>query len=454
MATLPFFVQEGLMSHSGKKISDKNENSNVVLDQWIIVDAHNDTMMKVVDPENYSPTVDIGQPTTFHIDLPKMRAGNVKIAYFAAYTLDHGTFEKNNNMILASINALQFTENNNKDCFCVATSYSEIEKTIQSNHRIGIQTIEGAYAFTESNMNNLLQQYSDLGVKVIAPVWNHSNTIGEGTLAQFVDGTPSSGGLTKLGREFIGAMNEKGIVIDVSHMNERTFWDAIHLSKLPLIASHSGASVIKPHVRNLTDEQLKAIAEKDGVINVVFCRYFIGDENAGVSELVDHIDHIVKTVGIRHVGLGSDFDGATMPVDLQDISQVGKIIETLESRGYQSDDIGFILGGNNLRVLKCHDKPLQTVGKMKGALTIEKKQEFYRILLPLEEEVINKSDLKNMKIKCIFDGLLKPIEWHSDTNYLEVILEKSIQEPFHVITFELNTPDGERYFCTRVVELR
>lgn len=447
------------MSHSGKKISAENEHSNAILDQWIIVDAHNDTMMKVVNPENYAPTVDIGKPTTFHIDLPKMRAGNVKIAYFAAYTSDHGSFEKNNNMILASINALQFTENNNKDLFCIATSYREIEKAIHTNQRIGIQTIEGAYAFTESNMNNLLQQYTDLGVKVIAPVWNYSNSIGEGTLAQFVDGTPSNGGLTKLGSEFITAMNEKGIVIDVSHMNERTFWDAIHLSKLPLIASHSGASVIKPHVRNLTDEQLKAIAEKDGVINVVFCRYFIGDENAGVSELVDHIDHIVKTVGIRHVGLGSDFDGATMPVDLEDISQVGKIIETLLSRGYQSDDIACILGGNNLRVLKCHDKPIQNVGKMKGAISIEKTNAFYRILLPLGEEMINRLNLNNMTIRCIFDGQIKPIEWQSDSNYLEMIieksvLEKSIQEPFHAITFELNAPDGERYFCTRVVELR
>ena len=424
------------------------------LDQWIIVDAHNDTMMKVVNPENYAPSVDIGQSTDFHIDLPKMRAGNVKIAYFAAYTSDHGSFEKNNNMILASINALQFTEKNNNETFCVATSYSDIEKAIQTDQRIGIQTIEGAYAFTDSNMIHLLQQYADLGVKVIAPVWNFSNSIGEGTLAQYVDGSPSHGGLTNLGRTFISTMNERGIVIDVSHMNERTFWDVIHLSKMPVIASHSGANVIKPHVRNLTDEQLKAIAEKDGVINVVFCRYFIGDENAGISELVDHIDHIVRTVGIRHVGLGSDFDGATMPVDLQDISQMGKLIETLVNRGYQNEDIGLILGGNNLRVLKCHDKLHQTTGKLNVTLTIEETQGFYRILLPIEDEVLEISQSSSTNINGIFDGILKPIKWRSDSNCLEMILEKPILEPYHVVTFELNTPDGVRYFCTRVVELR
>jgi len=444
----------GPMIEKAESKSDKAQ----LIGKRMIVDAHNDTMMKVVDPNTFAPKVDIGQPTVFHIDLPKMIEGNVSIAYFAAYTTDLGSFEKNNNMLLASMNALEFTELSNKANFCKARSFDAIEKALEINQRVGIQTIEGAYAFNEENLINLMQQYDDLGVKVIAPVWNYSNAIGEGTLEQYIDGTVSCGGLTELGQEFVGKMNQLGIIIDVSHMNERTFWDTIKFSQMPLIASHSGASTINKHIRNLTDDQIRALAEKDGVINVVFCRYFIGDEHAGVSELVDHIDHIVKVVGIRHVGLGSDFDGATMPVDLEDISQIYKIADMLEQRGYKEDEIQLILGKNNLRVLKIHDEKRLKQVPLEGEVLIDKRKESLLIQLKINEEAFKLVIQENLKVKGVFDGIEIPVNINFSTNRLDLMINESIVEPYHVLTVSFIDKsimnEGVRYFCTRIVELR
>ena len=423
-------------------------------EKMIVVDAHNDTMMKVVGSETLHPVVDIGQETPFHIDLPKMRKGQVNIAYFAAFTTDFGNIEKNNSTILASINALKYTEMLNPDTFCVAKDYAQLESALAEGKRIGIQTIEGGYAFSQENANHLLSQYGDLGVKVIALLWNYSNAIGEGNLEQYLDETPSEGGLTDFGKWIVTEMENRDMIVDVSHMNERTFWDTVKISKRPIIASHSGSAALKPHGRNLTDEQLLAIAKLGGVINVVFCRYFIGDEHSGVSELVDHIEHIVRVVGDDHVGLGSDFDGATMPVDLVDISEMGKVKIELEKRGFTQEAIRKIMGLNNLRVLKM----TMSTPKLSKEWSVDVAHGLYgnmdAIWLTLDQESFQMITDQDVEVRCLFDGHEIECYIHHDTRQIVAYLEQNVKEPYHVVTFEMTLEDGIRYFCTEVLALK
>ncbi len=422
--------------------------------KMIIIDAHNDTMMKVVDPETLKPVVDIGLDTPFHIDLPKMRKGQVSIAYFAAYTTDYGNLEKNNSTILASINALKFTESLNPEAFCIAKDYEQLENALAADKRIGIHTIEGGYALSQENAKYLLNQYEDLGVKAIALLWNFSNAIGEGNLDQYRDESPSQGGLTDFGKWIIPEMEAREILVDVSHMNERTFWDTIKVSEKPIIASHSGASTVKPHARNLSDDQLRAIAKSGGVVNVVFCRYFIGDVDSGVSVLVDHIEHIVKIIGDDSVGLGSDFDGATMPVDLVDISEMGKIKDELEKRGFEEPSIRKILGLNNLRILKA----IMSTPKKNKIWDVKIEQGQYggmdAVRLTLDETTFTDVFESEAEVKCIFDGLELECFIHPESRQIVAYLQRSISEPYHVITFETILEGDMRYFCTEVLSFK
>lgn len=307
-----------------------------------VVDGHTDTMMKVIDEETWLPETDIGEETSFQLDIPKAKAGGIDAPFFAAYT--SGYYDNNPRSIsrtLALINALYWTEEQNKENFKISSTTKEIRQTVKENKIAAIPTIEGAYSLQEHNALGLLHQYYDLGIKVLGFNWNYSNALGEGADRVYGDPerTPSEGGLTELGAEVVQEMNKIGMVIDVSHMSRNTFWEVIEVSEAPVIASHSGVNGIKDHQRNLTDEQLLALKENGGVINIVFYPAFLTDDSSGyVEDVVDHIDYAVNLIGIDHVGLGSDFDGASMPTDLQNASEMPNITEELVSRGYSKQE--------------------------------------------------------------------------------------------------------------------
>lgn len=324
----------------------------------VVIDTHNDTLMKAVNEVTFEPEVDLSIDTDFHIDLPKMRQGNVDIAYFAAFSEDGSDVELAQHRICASFNALKELEQNTQTGFQIYRGFTQLNQALFQNKRVGVRTIEGAYSLTEDNCLFLLKQYAHIGVQAIAPVWNYSNAIGEGTLEAFQDGTKTEGGLTPLGYAFVKEMDRLGMMIDVSHMNEKTFWDVVKNSNEPIIASHSGAYALKNHIRNLKDDQLIAIKQSGGVVNVVFCRYFLGDENGNLETLLDHIEYISNLIGYEHVGLGSDFDGATMPIGLEDISKVPLIRVGLEKRGFSTEKIEAIMGNNNHRLLRHFDQKM------------------------------------------------------------------------------------------------
>jgi membrane dipeptidase len=299
-------------------------------------------MMKVVDLKTGLPKIDIGKETNFHIDIPKASVGGLNVAYFGAFSDYVGSDDissiKANSKTLALLNALHWTVKNNVDTITIAKSVVEIKEAVLNRKIAAVPTIEGAYSLEKKNAIELLNQYYDVGVRVVGYVWNSPNALGSGTTG------PIDMGLTELGYEVTKEMNRLGIIIDVSHMNEKTFWNVLKVSEAPMIASHSCVYSLRNHDRNLTDEQIIALADMGGVINLNYWPELLGETKdiIDIKKLVDHIDYIVNLVGIDYVGLGSDFDGTTMPNDIQSAAELPYITAELIERGYSTLDLSLI----------------------------------------------------------------------------------------------------------------
>ncbi|ALX48858.1 dipeptidase [Lentibacillus amyloliquefaciens] len=426
-----------------------------------VVDGHSDTMMNVIDEETWLPVNDIGEETSFHLDIPKAQAGGIDAPFFAAYTT--GYYDNNPRTIsrtLALINALHWTEEQNPDDFNISSTTKEIRQTVRKNKIAAIPTIEGAYSLQEHNALGLLHQYNDLGVKVLGFNWNYSNALGEGADRVYGDPekTPSEGGLTELGAEVAREMNDIGMAIDVSHMSRNTFFDVLEVTDAPVIASHSGVNAVKAHQRNLTDEQLQALKENGGLINIVFYPTFLtNDESGSVEDIVNHIDHAVDLIGIDHVGLGSDFDGASMPEDLQNAAEMPGITEELVNRGYSSQEIEKLLGGNALRVLKEVEKAAENDPSHRGVSPVVKPE--YEMgetintrtpLLQADIETKKGAPVDEDSFKVIVDGIAYEPDYNKKTSTLSLQLSEELQERFHVVTFEAENRAGKLTRETRI----
>jgi membrane dipeptidase len=426
-----------------------------------VVDGHIDTMMHVVDDDTWLPALDIGEETSLQVDIPKLQAGGLNAPLFAAYT--SGYYDNNPRSIsrtLALINALYWTEEQNPNDLKIAASTKEIRQAVKNNKIAAVPAIEGAYSMEEHNAIGLLHQYNDLGIKAIGFNWNYSNALGEGANRVYGDPerTPSEGGLTDLGAEVAREMNKLGIVIDVSHMSRNTFWDVMEVTEAPVIASHSGVNALKDHQRNLTDEQLLALKENGGVINIVFYPVFLTDNPQGyVEDVVDHIDYAVNLIGIDHVGLGSDFDGASMPADLQDASQLPNITEELVRRGYSKPEIEKILGKNILRVIQEAEKLAENDPSKRGVSPdIMPSYEMGEIIdtrtPELTAEIATKRGpaVDENSFRVIVDGMEYEPEYNRETSVLSLQLTENLEERFHVVTFEAANRAGKVSRETRI----
>lgn len=426
----------------------------------IVVDAHNDTMMKVIDPQTGLPKINIGEETNFQIDISKAQVGGLDVAYFAAFSdyegSDYTSTTKANSKVLAILNALYWTVKNNSDTITIATSVREIKEAILDRKIVAVLTIEGAYALEERNAIELLNQYYDLGVRAVGYVWNSPNALGAGTTGSI------NMGLTELGYEVTKEMNRLGIIIDVSHMNEKTFWDVIKASEAPIIASHSCVYSLRNHVRNLTDEQIIALAGIGGVINLNYWREILGDTKDGIDikKLIDHIDYVVDLVGIDYVGLGSDFDGATMPDDIQSAEDLPNITLELIKRGYSKSDIEKILGLNNLRVMeevqKIAEKPLSNVDQLVITPYIEM-SDIIQDATPLFTAQVKKKDsyTDELSFRVIVDGIVYEPEFNVKVGVLSLQLkEPLLATNFHVVTFEGKSTSGKITRETRIFYIK
>jgi membrane dipeptidase len=320
-----------------------------------VVDTHCDTLMKVVnswDPLmrrlfNLEENIDLSKENKdLHLDIPKMKKGGLNLQFFAVYIEPRYKPNGALNRTLQGFDAFHQMLERSPEVIKV-TTYEDAVKAKEANATAALLAIEGGEAL-EGSLSTLRMLYK-LGLRSLGLTWNQRNRIAEG-----VGDCVSGGGLTVFGRELIAEMNKLGIVVDVSHLSEPGYWDVIKYSSKPIIASHSNAKAICDHPRNLTDEQIKALAENGGVMGMNFCKPFVkSGEKVVLADMLDHVDHIVNLVGPDHVGIGSDFDGITFaPEELTDVTQIPLLTQGLIDRGYDDETIIKFLGGNYLRLLK------------------------------------------------------------------------------------------------------
>jgi membrane dipeptidase len=228
------------------------------------------------------------------------------------------------------------------------TTVEQIERARREGKIAAVLSIENADAL--GGEVKALDELYGQGVRMLGLTWNPSNVFADGALGR------THGGLTDLGRAVLTRMQELGIVVDVSHLSEASFWDTLRATRGPVVASHSNASGLHAHPRNLTDEQLRAVAARGGVVGVNFYSGFLGRPT--LARVLDHVDYMVRVMGVDHIALGSDFDGIPQaPSGLEDASKMPNLTAGLQARGYTADQIHKILGGNALRVFRQVWKP-------------------------------------------------------------------------------------------------
>jgi membrane dipeptidase len=323
--------------------------------------------------------------TTDHVDLPRLRKGGIDAFFFSVYMPGTVTGPKAVNDAMEMIAAMRKLATDLPDAVALCTTADEVRRA-QSQKRIALlMGMEGGHML--NNSLAMLRTYATLGIRYLTLTHNVDTDWADAAM-----GKHSHNGLTSFGRDVVLELNRLGVIVDISHVADKTFWDALEVSRAPMIASHSSARAIAAHPRNMTDEMIKALAARGGVVHINYYTAFIDNTVAQYvlkaaprsdqlelelpgranearrkailesefgprpttnwEKIVDHIDHAVQLVGVDHVGLGSDFDGATMPIGMDDTSKVPKITEELMRRGYRPQDIRKILGENTLRVMR------------------------------------------------------------------------------------------------------
>jgi membrane dipeptidase len=236
----------------------------------------------------------------------------------------------------------------------VCRSVSEIQRSLEDDVLAAVLHLEGAETIDPDF--ELLDVLYAAGLRSLGPVWSRPNAFGHG-VPFLCPSSPDTGpGLTDLGKKLIGACNQLRILIDLSHLNERGFWDVADISNAPLVATHSNAHALSPHSRNLTDRQLIAIRETGGIVGVNFATSFLRpdgrrDADTPIELVIDHIEHMLKHAGEDGVGLGSDFDGAKIPAGIGNAAGLQNLVEVMRTRDYGEPLIEKICFRNWLRVL-------------------------------------------------------------------------------------------------------
>ncbi len=312
----------------------------------IVFDGHCDTIQAMATGQrNFRQRNQEGQ-----VDLPRLREGGITCQIFALAVIDPGKRTTNAAGKMLRLFDAFYREIERGDGFSLATSAQDIRTVKARGEVCAFLSIEGGEAI--QGELELLRMYYRLGVRAMGLTWNHPNEIANG-----VDEEHSPQGLTPFGFDVVKEMNRLGMIIDVSHLNEASFWNVAETSSAPFIASHSNAHALCPHRRNLKDDQLLALAKSGGVAGVVFVPPFMDPKGkASLERLIDHMDHIVGLCGVEHVGLGSDFDGFTAGPEsgevIPDASAFPRLTEGMLARGYKDEEVKAILGANFLRVVE------------------------------------------------------------------------------------------------------
>lgn len=308
----------------------------------IVVDAHCDTLLEVVRGKRELGT----KSASGHTDLIRMRTGGIGVQFFAAFIEEEykpgRCLRRTMQMLDVFFRELDINQNQMRLIY----HYKDIEKTVREGKIAAILAIEGG-EFLEGDLS-VLRLFYRLGVRSIGLTWNQRNEIADGIWER-----NSGGGLTVFGRRLVREMNNLGILIDLAHIAEKGFWDALELSEQPVVVTHANCQTLHKHPRNLNDQQLLALGKKGGLVGITFAPDFMARADANINHVLDHIDHVAKIAGTDSIGIGSDFDGiGVTPKGLEDGSKFMNLTLGLVERGYTKREIQGILGENFLRVLR------------------------------------------------------------------------------------------------------
>jgi membrane dipeptidase len=386
------------LAQSAPPASPVSARARALHDSAIVVDTHADTPQRFLDTGfdiGTTDSADKGQ-----ISLDKVRAGNLRAEFFSIW-VDPGTVEPPDYAKRAFdlIDSVYQQAARHPDRMMMAYTAADIERAHREKKLAALMGIEGGHAIQDDL--HLLRDFYRLGVRYMTLSWSNTNNWADSSGDINDPKIQHHNGLTDFGKQVVLEMNRLGMMIDISHVADKTFWDAIEVSKAPMIASHSSARALTNAPRNMTDDMLLGIKKNNGVVMVNFYSGFVDEKYRIAAEaqakerdaavaaalakqkaagqkpnyvdaeriqeewmariprppltsLIDHLDHIAKVAGVDHVGLGSDFDGVSgaLPEGINSAADLPKITQALLDRGYSDRDIRKILGGNLLRVMK------------------------------------------------------------------------------------------------------
>jgi membrane dipeptidase len=340
-----------------------------------IFDGHNDCVQRL--QEYHADGVDfLVRRSDGHLDLPRARDGGLKGGMFALMarpehppsddlTVTQTSYEVRlaepldaayaQRRIRAQLSALKRLEGRADGKVGIATSVDQIHAITSAGALAIVLHVEGADGI-DAELLELEHLYAS-GLRSLGLVWSRANIFGHGVPFAWPRSPDTGPGLTPLGEALVRACNQLGVMVDVSHLNERGFWDVARLSSAPLVATHACVHAICPSTRNLTDRQLDAIGQSDGVVGVNFSVNDVRpdahlDEDTPLHMLTRHFQYLADRIGIDHVAIGSDFDGATIPAAIKDASGLPNLIAQLRASGFDDDCVRKIAFDNWMRVFR------------------------------------------------------------------------------------------------------
>lgn len=333
-----------------------------------VFDGHNDALTRE-GADDLARRGDSG-----HLDLPRMREGDMRGGIFAIFTPSPGEASRQVHFgakgsyaeplaepveqAAASAHADRVAgrllDLERRGELVVGRTVADLDRARDGGPPVAVMHLEGAEAI-DPGLGNLDAWY-ERGLRSLGPVWSRSNAFGHGVPFAFPSSPDTGPGLTPAGTRLVTACSERGVMIDLSHLNEAGFWDVARLEPGPLVASHSGVHAICPASRNLTDAQLDAIGASGGLVGIVFATPFLrpdfaDDSDTPLALIAEHARYVAERIGVAHVALGSDFDGATMPAELGDVSDLSRLVAALEAAGFSAAERSDICWRNWRRVL-------------------------------------------------------------------------------------------------------